>query len=126
MIRPTRVLVVEDQSDQRDVLGDVLTEAGYAVTLAREGAEGLAAARAERPDVVLLDLMMPQMDGASLLQAMRDDPALATVKVVVVTGVHTQHVSRLLRPDATLFKPFGVRELLSTLESLKLAPRVDG
>jgi CheY-like chemotaxis protein len=116
--RPTHVLIVEDDATQRDLLAEVLRGEGYAVSVASDGAEGLAAARAAAPDVVLLDLMMPGMDGASFLAELRRDEALASARIVLATGVHTTHVTRLLRPDATLFKPYGLRDLLSTIARL--------
>ncbi|MGC3998987.1 MAG: HAD-IA family hydrolase [Anaeromyxobacter sp.] len=109
---PARVLVVDDNDVQRDVVADVLSAEGYQVQVAADGEEGLARLRADPPDVLVLDLMMPGLDGASLLNTLRADPALARIRVVVTTGIQTPHVTRLLKPDAVLFKPFGLRELL--------------
>jgi CheY-like chemotaxis protein len=109
------VLVVDDDDLQRDVLAEVLASAGYAVVVAADGVAALEVARASTPDLVVLDLLMPRLDGASVLAELRRDPALASVPVVVTTGVQTSHVRRLLGADATLFKPFDVRELLETV-----------
>jgi CheY-like chemotaxis protein len=106
---PPRVLVIDDNEAHRQVVADVLADEGYQVSIAAE-------ARASRPDVLLLDLLMPGMDGASVLEELRRDAQLAGVPVVVTTGVQTPHVKRLLRPDAVLFKPFGVSELLRAVE----------
>ena len=115
-----RVLVVDDNTAQREIVAEILEGEGYEVAVAQNGIDGLAAARASPPAVVILDLMMPGLDGAAVLRELRADPALAAVRVVVTTGLSTALVTKLLQPDATLFKPFGMRELLAVLD--RLAP----
>ncbi len=107
-----RVLVVDDDPIHREVVAEILSGEGYTVELAGSGEACLEAARASPPDVVLLDLMLPGMDGATVLDELRRDAQLAAVRVVVTTGVRTAHLRKLLRPDALLFKPFGVDELV--------------
>jgi two-component system OmpR family response regulator len=114
-----RVLVVDDNDLQRDVVADVLASEGYEVGVASTGAEALAAARADPPDVVVLDLMLPDIDGATLLARLRDDPALARMRVVVTTGLRSSSVRRIPGVDVALFKPFGPQELLSALQGLR-------
>ena len=80
------------------------------------------AARASPPDVVVLDLLLPRLDGASMLAELRGDPRLAAARVLVTTGVQSPHVARLLAPDGTLFKPFGARELVAAVGQLARAP----
>jgi DNA-binding response OmpR family regulator len=99
-------------------VAEILMSEGYAVELAGSGEAGLAAARASPPDVLLLDLLLPGMDGASMLEEVRKDQLLAGVRVVVTTGMRASHLRRLLKPDAILFKPFGMGELLSVLARL--------
>jgi two-component system OmpR family response regulator len=118
-VGPVRVLVVDDNDLQRDVLADVLASEGYDVRVAATGAEALAEARRAPPDVVVLDLMLPDTDGATVLASLRSDPALAAMRVVVTTGVRSPSVKRLPGVDAALFKPFELRELLGALESLR-------
>jgi two-component system phosphate regulon response regulator PhoB len=108
----TRVLLVDDDQLQRDVLADVLASEGYEVRCAATGAEALASARANPPDVLLLDLLLPDTDGATVLASLRGEPALGALRVIVTTGVRSASLKRLLGADAALFKPFGVRELL--------------
>jgi CheY-like chemotaxis protein len=110
---------VDDNDLQRDVLADVLASEGYDVRVAATGAEALAEARRAPPDVVVLDLMLPDTDGATVLASLRSDPALAAMRVVVTTGVRSPSVKRLPGVDAALFKPFELRELLGALESLR-------
>lgn len=106
---------MDDDPVHRDVVGEILSGEGYEVELAGSGEAGLAAARAVRPDVILLDLFMPGMDGASVLDELRRDAQLCEVRVVVTTGIRAPHVRRLLRPDAILFKPFALEELVSAV-----------
>lgn len=115
----TRVLVVDDNDLQREVVADVLESEGYAVQVAATGAEALASARAAPPDVLVLDLMLPDTDGASVLAALRELPALHALRVIVATGVHSTSVKRLLGADVALFKPFAMGELLGALAALR-------
>ena len=79
------VLVIDDEHAQRDLMTRFLSRLGFAVATAPDGAAGLVAARRLRPRVVLLDVMMPHMGGWSVLSAMKDDPDLAAIPVVMVT-----------------------------------------
>jgi CheY-like chemotaxis protein len=83
---PRRILVVDDDNDARVVVARRAAEFGASVAQASNGEEALAVARAQRPDLVLLDLMMPVMDGFAVMDAMRDDPTLRDVPIVVVTA----------------------------------------
>lgn len=113
-----RILVVDDDALQREVLAAALSAQGWTVRTAANGVEGLAALREEPPDVLVLDLMMPALDGPSLLEEMRADGRFAGVRVLVTTAMTSPHVARLLRPHATLFKPFGLAEFLRTIGTL--------
>jgi two-component system OmpR family response regulator len=114
-----RVLVVDDNDLQRDVLADVLGSEGYDVRVAASGSEAMAAARASAPDIVVLDLMLPDTDGATVLASLRAEPSLSAMRVVITTGVRSSSVRRLPGVDAALFKPFDLREFLSTVEALR-------
>lgn len=81
-----RVLLVEDNETNRQLMEYLLTRFGHAVTVAVDGAEGLAVLRRERPDVVVCDIEMPRLDGMALAQAVRADPALAGVPLLAVTS----------------------------------------
>jgi CheY-like chemotaxis protein len=82
----TRVLIIEDDRDIRDTLADVFAVEGYDVARASNGAEGLEQARRLHPDVIVLDLMMPVMDGWQFRAEQKRDPAIADVPVVVVSA----------------------------------------
>lgn len=106
------MLVVDDAAMVRENLGLVLGEEGYAVDLAADGATALSAARATRPDAILLDLMMPGMNGRQVLQALRDDPELRRVPVLMMTAVHGANLSSLGDIEV-LEKPFDVDDMLN-------------
>ncbi len=115
--------MVDDDALQREVLSAALAAKGWTVRTAANGAAGLAALHEEVPDLLVLDLMMPELDGPSLLEAMRADRRFERVRVLVTTAVASPHVPRLLRPHATLFKPFGLAEFLRAIGSLAAQAR---
>lgn len=80
------VLVVDDDRDIRETLAEILTDEGYEVLTARNGAEGLAIVAEQRPGLVLLDLFMPVMDGAEFRRQQLSDPEIADVPVVVISA----------------------------------------
>ena len=114
-----RVLIVEDNDDLRALLGDVLDEAGFEVLAVSNGAEALQAADGWRPAVIVLDLMMPVMDGAAFLRERRQVPWLASVPVLVLTA-HPYHHRVLdgLGPSAVLRKPYELDEMIAAVQAL--------
>jgi DNA-binding response OmpR family regulator len=109
-----RVLVVDDEPMVRETLGQVLSEEGYVVDLAVDGETALERVHATRPDAILLDLMMPGMNGRQFLQALRDEPAYAGVPVMIMTAVHGLKVNlATLGASEVVEKPFNVDELLN-------------
>jgi CheY-like chemotaxis protein len=108
--RVPRILVIDDDSDIREVVGEALEFAGYEVATAREGWEGLALCRSFRPTLILLDLMMPGMSGWEFRAAQQRDPLLSAIPVLVVTALgHDPDVSA----SAVLAKPFRLDDLLA-------------
>ncbi len=109
-----RVLVVDDEPMVRETLGHVLSDEGYVVDLAVDGETALQCVHAARPDAILLDLMMPGMNGRQFLQALRDEPAYADVPVLIMTAVHGLEVNlATLGASEVVEKPFNVEELLN-------------
>jgi DNA-binding response OmpR family regulator len=108
-----RVLVVDDEPMLRDTLGQTLSAEGYVVDLAVDGETALERIRAARPDAILLDLMMPGMNGRQFLQALRDDDAYKNVPVMIMTAVHGLEISATLGASEVVFKPFDVDDLLN-------------
>jgi two-component system, OmpR family, alkaline phosphatase synthesis response regulator PhoP len=114
-----RVLVVEDTPDLREAMALLLRTDGHDVVVAENGRAALEViAQGPRPDVALVDLLMPEMDGPSFVERLRGDPELAAIRIVVVTAVASPHVQRLVRADAHVFKPFDSRELLQVVRGL--------
>jgi len=109
------VLVVEDDPSVRGLLQTLLTAEGYQVTTASDGLAGLVRASSQPPALVLLDLMMPDLGGVRVLEEMRDDPELAQVPVIVVTGKvdAIAGMREMLGEDNVFLKPFAVGELLA-------------
>jgi len=113
--RPS-VLVVDDDPASRDLLRACLERGGYAVTTTSAGEEALAVARASRPDAVTLDVLMPRMDGWAVLTAMKEDPALADIPVIMITITDHRDIAISLGAAEYLVKPVDRRQLLRTLE----------
>jgi DNA-binding response OmpR family regulator len=114
IMKEGRVLVVDDEPMVRETLGQFLTDEGYVVDLAVDGEMALALVHASRPDAILLDLMMPGMNGRQFLQALRDQPAYASVPVLIMTAVHGLEVNlATLGASEVVEKPFNVEELLN-------------
>jgi two-component system phosphate regulon response regulator PhoB len=82
-----KILIVDDEPDVVIFLRSVLEENGFASISAKDGVEGLEVLRKERPDLVLLDLMMPKKSGITMFQELRKDPTMSSTPVVIVTGV---------------------------------------
>ncbi|WP_187829952.1 ATP-binding protein [Siccirubricoccus phaeus] len=111
-----RVLLADDNADMRDYVGRLLGDAGYAVEAVADGAAALAAARRRPPDLVLADVMMPRLDGFGLLRALRAEPELAEVPVILLSaraGEEAQVEGLEAGADDYLIKPFSARELLA-------------
>jgi two-component system cell cycle response regulator DivK len=84
---PKRILVVEDDPDNRRIVAKVLSVEGYDVIEATDGIEALAQARAERPDLILMDLALPNVDGWEATRRLKSDPETRTIPVVALTAV---------------------------------------
>ncbi|MEK6543399.1 MAG: response regulator [Elusimicrobiota bacterium] len=117
-----RILIVDDEPDVRFVLKTALQRNGYTTEEAASGVEALEALKGSIPDAILLDVMMPKLDGFSLNQRLKADPRLAGVPVIIMTG--KGHMKELFeaRKDLTvaayLEKPFAVAVLIERLVSL--------
>jgi DNA-binding response OmpR family regulator len=109
-----RVLVVDDEPMVRDTLGQFLAEEGYVVDTAVDGNDALDRVRAAKPDAILLDLMMPGMNGRQFLQALRDDPSYQQVPVLIMTAVHGLEVNLAsIGASEVVEKPFQIEDLLN-------------
>ncbi|MFP5346402.1 MAG: response regulator transcription factor [Actinomycetes bacterium] len=109
-----RALVIEDDVDVRHLLRSYLSRLGWAVEECGTGEHGLEAARRTPPDLVVLDLMLPGISGHEVLAALRSDPAMPGV-TVVVSSVLDRHDQLALPADAVLPKPFSRADLQAVL-----------
>jgi DNA-binding response OmpR family regulator len=115
----TRLLIVEDNADLALGLRNNLEIEGYAVEIADDGAQGLAAFRARPPDLVVLDLMLPAMDGFRVLHDIRASGSSVPVLLLTARAEETDKVRGLrLGADDYVTKPFGILELLARIEAL--------
>src|SRR5438309_9106605 len=113
-----RILVVEDQEDNRRILRDLLTSAGYEIIQAENGEEALAAAARERPDLILMDIQLPVLDGYEATRRIKADPALRAIPVIAVTSYALsgdENKARAAGCDAYVTKPFSPRLLLAKI-----------
>jgi DNA-binding response OmpR family regulator len=119
---PTRVVCIEDEPEMIDLVKLILSRKGFDVMGARGGQEGLQLIERVRPELVLLDLMMPDIDGWEVYQRMKANPAMNQIPVIVVTA-KAQSIDKMLglhiaKVDDYLTKPFGPAELLSSVEKV--------
>jgi CheY-like chemotaxis protein len=113
------ILIVEDDLDIREVMRMILEASGYQVFEAGDGAEALVVARARRPGIILLDLMMPGMDGFQFRELQLQDPAIASIPVVIVSGGGAvPQKAAELGAAGYLVKPTDVQRLLAVMGDL--------
>ena len=120
-----KVVCVEDESEIIDLIRLILGRKGFDLIGATGGLEGLETIRRVKPDLVLLDLMMPDMDGWEVYQQMKADPDLKNIPVIVVTA-KAQSIDKILglhiaKVDDYVTKPFGPQELLQSVERVLAA-----
>lgn len=115
------VLVVEDNEANLKLIRDVLEHHGYHVVTARDGEAGLDSARTCRPDLVLMDLQMPRLDGFAATREIRRDPMISGTPVVALTGfAAAEDRERALAAgcDEVICKPYSVREVMKAVERM--------
>ena len=116
-----KILVVDDDADLVELLSFTLKQAGFAIGTAFDGVEALRKARSITPDLILLDLMLPKLDGLSVCEILRRNVTTATIPVIMLTGL-TGELGRLTGLDSGandyVTKPFSPRQLVSKVETL--------
>ena len=120
------VVIIEDDDDAAALLRETLERAGYGVLRAPGGADGLRLAREHDPVAVTLDVMMPEMDGWRVLQAMRADPRLARIPVIVCSIVDNRPLGYSLGASDYLLKPIDPTTLTDTLDRVSVRGAADG
>ena len=112
---PPRILVVEDERAVADLIEQILVGEGYTVAVARDGAEGLMLARDWNPDLVLMDVMLPAVDGGTVIRRLKAEEATANIPIVAMSAGRNlrSHSGDLTGADAALSKPFDIDALLA-------------
>lgn len=111
-----RILVVEDQEDNRQIIRDMLAGTDYEIIEAENGEEALAAVAKQRPDLILMDIQLPIMDGYTATRRIKADPALRSIPIIAVTSYALSGEDKKAREagcDAYIPKPYSPRELLA-------------
>ena len=116
-----KILVVEDEKNILRVVSYNLEREGYRIVLAKDGEEGLERARKEKPGLILLDLMLPRMDGLEVCRQLKADPATARIPIIMLTA-KTQEADRVvgleIGADDYVPKPFSPRELVARIKAV--------
>jgi DNA-binding response OmpR family regulator len=118
--RPTSVLWIDDDPLILGVCQKVLSESGYRVLTAADGAAGIEIARRERPDVILLDVIMAAMHGFEVCQRLRAEPGLRATPIILLTALEDAGVTSMgakVGATLTLRKPYDIREIVDVIEA---------
>lgn len=117
------VLIVEDDEETRTIYRDSLESHGYRVVAASHGAEGVAIARRIKPDLILMDICMPVMDGQQAMRYLKSDPATARIPVFGISALAEAAGSGRLRFDRFLVEPLEVNEVVAAIQARIGPPR---
>jgi len=112
------ILVVEDQEDNRQILRDLLASSGFLMIEAHDGEQALAMARSQRPDLILMDIQLPVVDGYEATRSIKRDPELKHIPVIAVTSYALSGDEERAREagcDAYVAKPYSTRHLLAKI-----------
>jgi len=112
------ILVVEDQEDNRRILRDLLTNSGYKLFEAQDGQQALTMAERKRPDLILMDVQIPVLDGYEVTRRLKADPVLRAIPIIVVTSYALsgdESKARAAGCNAYVSKPYSPRQLLATI-----------
>ena len=114
------ILIVEDDPSVIELERVLLEDEGYSVVTARDGLEGLLKTEFRRPALILLDLMMPNVDGVRMFEELHRDPRLSGTPVLIVTGMSDAHTAfdAVVGAENVIIKPFGLDQLLQRVVAL--------
>lgn len=112
-----KVLIVDDEDGILDVLSMALEAKGFDVQCAHDGAEGVEMAKSFLPSVVILDIIMPKMDGWEACRAMREDKRLDQTKIILLTTSHKLKQAKEAGANQVMLKPFDLDQLVRAIES---------
>ena len=114
-----RILVVEDQADNRQIIRDMLAGTDYEVTEAEDGEQALAAVARQRPDLILMGIQLPIMDGYEVARRIKADPALRSIPIIAVTSFALdgeEQTARAAGCDDYVPEPYSPRQLLAKIQ----------
>ena len=115
-----RILIIEDTEDNRQIMRDLLTAADYVVLEAHDGRAGVAAAEMHVPDLILMDIQLPEIDGYEATRRIKAQPALAKIPILAVTSYALsgdEDKAKAAGCDGYVTKPFSPRDLLARIRS---------
>ena len=112
---PTRILIVDDEPDVADLIEAILKDEGYTVGVARDGAQGLMLARDWAPDLILRDVMLPDVDGGTIIRRLKQEAATRDIPIIAMSAGRNirEHTGELDAADGALAKPFDLDALLA-------------
>jgi CheY-like chemotaxis protein len=119
-----RICIVEDEPDIATYLSTVFEDSGYRVETATDGVEAMKIIKAHKPDLISLDISLPEKTGVKIYCELKKDPALSTIPVVIITGIQKEIKNifssgdALPPPDGYISKPFSVEELKKTINGI--------
>jgi two-component system cell cycle response regulator DivK len=115
-----RILVVEDQEDNRQILRDLLGNAGFELIEAEDGEKAIALAGEHKPDLILMDIQLPLLDGYEATRRIKGDPALKSIPIIVITSYALsgdEEKAKAAGCDAYVAKPYSPRQLMATIRT---------
>ena len=122
-----KILAIDDEVDTLTFYSEVLEDYNFTITTAKNGLEGLKKAREERPDLILLDIMMPKKGGMKTYKELKDDPDLRNIPVIIITGISNQidfksllnrPSTRKISPEGHLVKPLTADDLIKAIREV--------
>ena len=113
-----KVLIVDDEEDIIEMVRFRLEKSGYEVMSALDGPSGIDTAVAAKPDIILLDVSMPNMDGWEVCRRLRANPVTCHCKIIIITATRKLEEARTCGPDQLLLKPFNFQELIDALNKV--------
>jgi two-component system alkaline phosphatase synthesis response regulator PhoP len=120
-MEPKKILIADDNENIREALTYLLEDEGYKLWMAKDGAEALKEVRNVRPDILFLDIMMPEMNGYDVCRIIKNDPELSKTYVIMLTAkgqVAEQERGKEVGADEYIVKPFSPMEILSKIKKL--------
>lgn len=135
-MQKTKILFIDDDLDFSEASKTILEQAGYNVVLAQNGKDGLAKAKAEKPDLIVLDIMLPDINGFSVCRELKENSKYSSTPVLLLTAIgatpesYAENIAREHRADCYLVKPVETKKMLETINNLliktKPAPKPKG